>query len=252
MSTNRLPNYVLETIMAHLGTIYANDGQWDNFLTDNGIVKEHHIKIATEGALIASVIEHGICNELVIVSDDAGQFNILRHGLCWIHANRAIEKIIPFTDQARQDLDWVKDQIWSLYKGLKKYKQNPNKEDKQRLETMFDKIFTATTHSAMLNQALKRIHTNKDELLLVLKRPEIPLHNNAAENAIREYVKKRKISGSTRSDTGRRARDTFTSLKKTCRKMGISFWHYLKDRIENIGQISPLADLIREQALNPD
>ena len=80
-------------------------------------------------------------------------------------------------------------------------------------------------------------HKNKSELLLVLDRPDIPLHNNGAENAIREYVKKRKISSSTRSELGRRCRDTFTSLKKTCRKLGISFWQYLKDRIEKTGFI---------------
>jgi hypothetical protein len=91
------------------------------------------------------------------------------------------------------------------------------------LKDTFDEIFTAKTDSVMLNEALKRIHKNKDELLMVLERPDIPLHNNNAENAIREYVKKRKISGSTRSESGRLARNTFTSLKKTCRKLGISF-----------------------------
>jgi hypothetical protein len=103
----------------------------------------------------------------------------------------------------------------------------------------------------MLNEALKRIYKNKDELLLVLQRPDIPLHNNGAEDAIREYVKKRKISGSTRSEMGRRARDTFTSLKKTCRKLGISFWHYLKDRLENTGFYPPLSSLIQQEALKP-
>ena len=88
-------------------------------------------------------------------------------------------------------------------------------------------------------------------MLLVLDRPDIPLHNNGAENAIREYVKKRKISGSTRSEIGRQCRDTFTSLKKTCRKLGVSFWRYLEDRIENIGLIPDLQDLVRQQALNP-
>ena len=55
----------------------------------------------------------------------------------------------------------------------------------------------------------------------------MPLHNNDSERDIREYVKKRKISGSTRSDLGRKARDTFTSLKKTCGKLGVCFWDYL-------------------------
>lgn len=76
-----------------------------------------------------------------------------------------------------------------------------------------------------------RLHRNGAELLRVLDRPEIALHNNLSERDIREYVKKRQISGSTRSDAGRRSRDTFASLKKTCRKHDLSFWDYLLDRL---------------------
>jgi hypothetical protein len=251
MQSNKLPQKPLQAIIDNQRMIFANDAQWDAFLTDNGIVKNRHVQIATEGVLIGSIIEHGISKHLVIVSDDAGQFNVLLHALCWIHANRAIDKIIPFTDQAKEDLDSVKDQIWQLYEGLKAYKQNPQPSVKKRLNDMFDEIFKQTTASATLNAALTRIYNNKSELLLVLERPDIPLHNNGAENAIREYVKKRKISGSTRSETGRRCRDTFTSLKKTCRKLGVSFWQYLKDRIEKIGIIPDLSELVGQQALNP-
>jgi hypothetical protein len=169
--------------------------------------------------------------------------------LCWVHAERLIAKIVVFSDQAQKDLESVKGQIWDLYNDLKEYKLNPNKKDKRRLKKTFDKIFTSKTDSATLNEALKRIHKNKAELLLVLERPDIPLHNNSAENAIREYVKKLKISGGTRSELGRLARDTFTSLKKTCRKLGLSFWQYLKDRIENIGFYPSLSSLIKEQSL---
>jgi hypothetical protein len=61
-------------------------------------------------------------------------------------------------------------------------------------------------------------------------------------------VKRRKISGGTRSDAGRRCRDTFASLKKTCRKLGVGFWDYLHDRVRGLGQLPRLADLIRQQA----
>jgi len=82
----------------------------------------------------------------------------------------------------------------------------------------------------------------------VLDRPDIPLHNNTSERDIREYVKKRKISGGTRSELGRRCRDTFTSLKKTCRKLGISFWQFLDDRLRGTGTIAPLPEIIRRRA----
>ena len=75
--------------------------------------------------------------------------------------------------------------------------------------------------------------------------------NNLSENDIREYVKRRKISGSTRSEAGRRARDTFTSLKKTCRKLAISFWDYIQDRLSNKNKIAPLPELILKHANAP-
>ena len=251
MEANKLPKYVLQPIIANIEGMFANDRQWNDFLTAKGIITDRHVQIATEGALIGSIIEHGISNDLTIISDDAGQFNVLVHALCWIHAERLIAKIIPFTEEQKKDLNTVRDEIWKLYQSLKRYRENPRPESKGRLEAKFDQIFTMKTSSTTLNQALKRLYSNKSELLLVLNRPEIPLHNNVAENAIREYVKKRKISGGTRSEAGRKCRDTFTSLKKTCRKLGLSFWEYLKDRIENSGLIPQLCDLIRQQALRP-
>ena len=116
---------------------------------------------------------------------------------------------------------------------------------------MFDEIFTQKTDYQMLNLALKRLYENKAELLLVLERPEIPLHNNLSENDIREYVKRRKVSGSTRSELGQRCRDTFTSLKKTCRKLGVSFWGYLIDRLCKTNKIPPLCELIVQYANAP-
>ena len=92
------------------------------------------------------------------------------------------------------------------------YKDNPNKKDKKRIEILFDEIFTQTTSSTSLNLAFKRIYNNKAELLLVLERQS--LHNNADENAIRENMKRRRISGGTRNDDGHRYSETFTSLKK--------------------------------------
>ena len=251
MQANKLPRTAMDSVIASHGTMFAGDQQWHDFLSTHGIVSPRHVKIATEGALLGSIVEHGISKNLVIVSDDAGQFNILLHALCWIHANRTIDKITPITDDAKKDLDDIKERIWDLYQGLKAYRQNPTASAKEGLEAQFDDIFTTTTHSQMLNLALGRIYENKSELLLVLDRPDIPLHNNTAESAIREYVKRRKISGSTRSETGRRCRDTFTSLKKTCRKLGVSFWQYLHDRLHNTGQIVRLSDLIRQQASNP-
>ncbi len=251
MSNQKLPKSLLSALEAHSNKQFVGRSEWEAHLQALDIVKPRHIKIATEGALLGSVLYHGLPRSLVIVSDDAGQFNILNHSLCWIHAERTLNKLIPLSDENRKILEGVKEQIWGLYAELKKYKLSPDKAKKAQLEERFEEIFSQKTNYHMLDQALKRIYDNKSELLLVLERPEIPLHNNLSENDIREYVKRRKVSGGTRSELGRQCRDTFTSLKKTCRKLGISFWEYLLDRISGSNNIPPLPDLIRQKANSP-
>ena len=197
---------------------------------------------------MGSVLENGFSRDLVIISDDAGQFNVFLHALCWIHAERTINKLIGFTDEQREAIEQTRSKIWELYTDLKAYKNEPTEEEKIELDKRFDEIFSAKTCYVSLNLALKRIHKNKSELLLVLERPDIELHNNLSENDIRDYVTKRKVSGSTRSEPGRRCRDTFASLKKTCRKLTVSFWEFLIDRVTVKNRIPPLPELIRLRA----
>jgi len=167
--------------------------------------------------------------------------------LCWVHAERTIQKLIGLTQDRKELIESVRSDIWDLYSDLKKYQANPTLDSKIKLNHQFEGIFQQQTGYASLDLALKRILKNKSELLLVLERPDIPLHNNLSESDIREYVKKRKICGSTRSPSGRTCRDTFTSIKKTCRKLGVSFWAYLIDRVENKMQIPLLSALIKRK-----
>ncbi len=247
MAEQRLPEYQLSKLSCHKNKIFKNETRWINFLKRQKIKTERHKRIATEGALVGSITYHGFNPELAIISDDAGQFKVFLHGLCWIHAERTIQKIVGFNDRHNQLLQQVKADIWELYNDLKKYRQNPADKEKKDLENRFDALFTRKTGFATLDQALKRLFLNKSELLLVLQRPDIPLHNNLSERDIREYVKRRKVSGSTRSDMGKECRDTFTSLKKTCRKLGISFWQYLQDRIECKNKLPPLYELMETE-----
>ena len=82
----------------------------------------------------------------------------------------------------------------------------------------------------------------------MLEHPEIPLHNNLAELAARQRVRKRDVSFGPRTAEGARAWDTFMSLADTTRKLGVSFYHYIQDRIRKAGQMPSLAGLITEQA----
>ena len=245
----RLPKSSLSLLQASPITAFMDSAQWELHLKKVGIVKPRHIQIATEGALLANIISH-IPKGFVIVSDDAGQFNILSHSLCWVYAERTLAKLIVPSTKKQDVLEKVRQQVWDFYDELKTYKENPSGKENLRLQNVFDDIFTQHTDFQLLNLALKRLHTNKSELLLVLDRPEIPLHNNLSENDIREYVKKRKISGSTRSEAGRKCRDTFASLKKTCRKLGVSFWQFLNDRISGNNLILPLSQMVEQHALS--
>src|SRR5262245_16761514 len=227
---------------------FADAAAWQAHLSGLGIGDERHVRIATEGALLGSLMSHGVAPDLGVVSDDAGQFDVLVHGLCWIHAERTLARLIPFNDKYRDALEGIRTQVWDFYAQLKAYKAAPCPHQKTRLEARFDELFATRTAFATINGALKRLAANKAELLRVLERPDLPLHNNPSENDIRDYVKKRKISGSTRSELGRRCRDTFASLKKTCRKLGIGFWAYLQDRIRGSGVIPRLAAAIRQRA----
>ena len=90
----------------------------------------------------------------------------------------------------------------------------------------------------MLDRLLRRMHANRHDLLMVLDRLENPLHTNGSENDIRCYVTKHKISGGTRSDTGRDTRNAFFGIAKTCAKLGFTLWDYLGDRLQVAGAVT--------------
>lgn len=251
MAGQKLPQAPLARLEAANVRVFANKSLWTEALKEWGLTEERHVRIATEGALLGAVLEHGLNPELVIISDDAGQFNVLRHALCWIHAERVLAKLIGVNNVQGAALERVRTAVWELYRDLKAYKGQPTAAAKGALERRFDELCATQTCFVSLNHALARMGRNKAELLLVLERPELPLHNNLSEGDIREYVKRRKLSGGTRSENGRRGRDTFASLKKTCRKLGISFWRYLNDRLCGLHDIAALPALIEARAQSP-
>src|ERR1022692_4282661 len=80
------------------------------------------ILIATEGALWGSIQTHDFLSRAVVLSDDAGQFNIGQHALCWVHAERLGHKLSTFTDRQRAAQSEVRGLIWNFYADLKAYK----------------------------------------------------------------------------------------------------------------------------------
>jgi Transposase IS66 family len=227
---------------------FAGEQAWQARLTALGITDERHVRIATEGALLGGLIARGVSPDLVVLSDGAPQFVILVHAGCWIHAERPLAKLVPHNEEHRAAIERIRQQIWELYKDLKAYREQPDEGQRPVLTARFDALVEQRTGYPSIDGPLKEMRDHKADLLRVLERPEVPLHNNGRETDIREFVKRRKISGGTRSAAGRRCRDTFASLKKTCRKLGVRFWDYIQDRVRGLGQIPRLADLIRQKA----
>jgi hypothetical protein len=205
------------------------------------ISSEAHRTLVCEAALYGTLLTERWYDNLGLVSDDAPQFKLLGfvHGLCWVHAERKVSRLIPLTPKQKQAVENVRDQIWKYYERLKTYRAAPSETQRARLAAQFDRLFQQRTGYPALNDALSLLHAKRDGLLAVLEHPHLPLHNNLSETDIREYARLRKISGGTRSDLGRRCRDTFLSLKKTCRKLGLSFWQFLKDRLTGAATIPP-------------
>ena len=251
MRDHVLAGTFVQRLANHEQRQFADEKAWMHHLEQLGLTglqaTPDPVRVATEGALWGAVSAHRFLCEAVVVSDDAGQFNVGHHALCWVHAERLVHKLETFTNQQRRAQQHVRGLIWWFYADLKAYRLDPTPRRRSELRARFDRIFQRHTGFATLDRLLQRLHANKAELLMVLDHPEIPLHTNGSENDIRCQVTKRQVSGGTQSDIGRDCRDAFLGLAKTCRKLGIAFWDYLGARLGvSGGHIVPhLPELIR-------
>ena len=257
MRARALTGSVIARLRKHKKRAFANRRAWIAHLRQIGVtalkVNPDPVQIATEGALWGSVRAHGFLANAVIVSDDAGQFNVGPHGLCWVHGERLVHKLDTFTEAQRAAQQRIRGLIWLFYNNLKAWRRHPSPARKAVLSARFDRIFGHKTGFASLDRLLGRQRANRNELLIVLERPDVPLNTNGSENDIRCQVTKREISGGTRSDAGRDCRDAFLGLLKTCAKNGILFWDYLGARLKVPGcrDIPDLAQILAALAPRP-
>jgi hypothetical protein len=186
----------------------------------------------------------------LLLCDDADQFKRLTEelALCWIHDGRHYKKLTPVLSLLRQQLDDFLGRYWELYDALLNYRLAPTSEEATQLSQRFDRLFATHTGYADLDERIAKTQAKKDALLMVLKHPELPLHNNPAELAARRRVRKRDVSFGPRTEEGKQAWDTFMTLADTAKKLGVSFYHYIFDRVSQANRIPKLADLITQRA----
>lgn len=209
-------------------------------------IKKRVIKTAgLQGALRSGI--HGPPIKFLISDDGTNFTDILeKHQLCWVHEIRKYKLCELFKELEVRTLSKLEN-IWRLFYGrLKRFKNNPNKRERELIRKRFDQICLLRTGVKALDEQLGRTKKLKEKLLLVLKYPQLPIHNNLSENDLRERVIKRKISLQNRSLKGMKAWDLMLSLASTCRKLGLSFWKYLEDRISKREEIHYLGRLINQ------
>jgi hypothetical protein len=151
------------------------------------VTNERHVRIATEGALLGSLIAQGVSPELTVLSDGAGQFDVFVHALCWLHIERPLARLVPHNEKHRAAIEQVRQGIWDLYAELKAYRLAPSPTARDGLGTQFDDLVARRTDYPSIDSVLKAMAADRAKLLLVLDRPEVPLHNNLSEGHIRDY-----------------------------------------------------------------
>ena len=182
-----------------------------------------------------------------LISDDAPNFVDLvkNQQLCWVHEIRKYKLCEVFKRIESESLDKLVNEWRKFYKLMKRFRNNQTKELREKIKSEFDRVTSIETLVRPLDEQLKRTKKNKEKLLLFLKYPQLPLHNNLCENDVRERVLKRKISLQNRSLKGMKAWDLMLSLASTCRKLNLSFWRYLEDRVSKREAIPYLGKVVR-------
>lgn len=201
-----------------------------------------------EGALLSGLKEIGEYGISRIICDDAPQYMYVaeERGLCWIHESRHYRELTPLSEPLRDVLAGFVADFWAYYEKLLDFKDNPSPKRAGELEEAFDSLFGIETGYGLLDDCIENTRNRKEGLLQVLEDPSIPLHNNLAERGARGWVVKRKISMQTRSEKGTRSWETCMSLLETAKKLGVSFFDYIYDRLSGTNDFPSLAEQIEE------
>jgi Transposase IS66 family len=201
-------------------------------------------------AIVAYQSQHSFPVVELLVCDDAPQGHLLTAelALCWLHEWRHYKKLLPRLAYHHKRLKEFGDTFWKLYHQLLAYRQTPSQKEAEDLRSQFERLFGQTTGYEQLDERMAVTLAKKERLLMVLRHPEIPLHNNPAELGARQRVRKRDVSLQARTKEGIAAWDAFQTLVETAKKLGVNIYCYVRDRITQHNQLPSLATLIMEQS----
>jgi len=234
---------VLNLLEEKKGKRYRRKQDFNRLLTHLKLYGKKVRKQCLEAALVGFISEEILHEGQVLLSDRAGQFSVFDHAGCWVHMERPLRKVKASSDLIQKELDSVRDTIWDLYRTLKE--SALTQTGREEVEAKYDVLVAMTSTSPTIRNVIQSFRDYREEMLKALDHPGLPLHNNDSERDIRGFVKRRKISGSTKSEKGKNFRDGLASLKQTCFRLGMSFWQYCSDWFS--GKPPDLAQLVRER-----
>jgi len=227
-----------------------SEKEWQDQVEQHvGFLKERHRRYLQEAAAVAAyhaAVGYPVIRLLVV--DDARQFKLLteERGLCWVHEGRHFKELEPHFAQHRRRVEDFLKQYWDYYRELLAYREQPGQPEADRLSGVFDQLFATVTGYSALDERIAQTQAKKAHLLMALKHPEIPLHNNPAELGARTRVRKRDVSFGPRSAVGAQCWDTFQTLYGTTKKLGVNFYEYICERVR--GTSAKLPALIAAKA----
>jgi len=252
MEQMHLPNKQIIRLKKEIKKSLLNRAEVDELLNilfpDPGKNITHRRIILEASAIIAyQRLPHAI---EILLTDDAPQFKQITNllGLCWVHDGRHYKKLKPVVPSHKEELKEFLNDYWDYYHKLLDYKKHPTVALAQSLEENFDALFSTATGYDQLDERIKKTKLKKDSLLLVLRYPTLPLHNNTSELGARSQARYRDISFHTINEKGTQAKDTFMTLVETAKKLAVNSYHYFYDRFSKKYEMPSLASLITNNA----
>ena len=129
------------------------------FLKQIEITRPQEIKNCVEAAAFNYLRSTRLSKDIILISDEAGQFQLptIKQSLCWLHVERKLKKLIPYTPDETNLLEKKTEEFWQFYQDLIDYKKNPLFERRAFLEKQFTNLCEPVMHYTGLYEVLTRI-----------------------------------------------------------------------------------------------
>lgn len=238
-----VPDHILHLFEELQGKKCSSKRRFQRLLNTLAVQGKKLTEQCIEAATIGFIAETILKKDQVLISDRAGQFSVLNHAGCWVHMERPLRKIPVTNGTVEEEVRKVRDAIWKTYRKLKETVKNGS--GRKEVEALYDKIIAMKSFSPKVTEVIANFQEYREEMLKALDYPAVPLHNNGSEQSVREMVKRRDVSGSTKSVEGQKFRDGLATIKQTCRKLGLSLYSFMRQYFDD--GPTDLSDLVRQR-----